>query len=126
MEYKTRELKGAPLDAAVAKAVGWKFELRHFHGDGSHPINKCLVLIDLVSGGSRVETFQPSTDWAQGGPIIEREGISVRKDRQTATPRFAWYALMGHDNEWPHCAETPLVAAMRAFVAAKIGDEVDL
>jgi hypothetical protein len=25
-------------------------------------------------------TYTPSTDWSQGGPIIEREGISVATD----------------------------------------------
>jgi hypothetical protein len=66
-----------------------------------------------------LEGFEPSTDWSQGGPIIEREVISV---------------IEGSNGEWqagkrPYkfCyGPTPLIAAMRCFVASKLGDEVDV
>ena len=60
-----------------------------------------------------------STDWSHGGPIIEQEGISVLMEDDT------WKA----SNSWGHIpleGPTPLVAAMRCYVASKLGDEIDL
>jgi hypothetical protein len=59
--------------------------------------------------------------WEHGGPIIERERLCI-----TATPSAHWYART--EDYPPRYSEgpTPLVAAMRAYVASKIGDEVDV
>lgn len=63
-----------------------------------------------------------STDWAQGGPIIERECISL--DGVTDT---LWIATR---KEGPAISEsngpTPLVAAMRCYVASRLGDDIDI
>jgi hypothetical protein len=97
MKIKTAELTGAALDWAVAKCVGYR--------------------LDLAPEGS----YTPSTDWAQGGPIIEREKIVLSPDihhtRWSATLRGEAYIY------W---AQTPLIAAMRCYVASKLGDEVEI
>jgi hypothetical protein len=59
-----------------------------------------------------------STDWAQGGPIIEREKIELTHDG------FEWWARIWADEDYE--GPTPLVAAMRCYVASKLGDEVKL
>jgi len=65
-----------------------------------------------------------STDWRHGGPIIEREGIGVYQYRG------AWSAHCPLPNGGLHaCMEnqpTPLIAAMRCYVASKLGEEVDI
>lgn len=64
-----------------------------------------------------------STSWAQAGPIIEREKISIRQ--WTNVPIV--HAYMPIDGaEWSSDGGLPLVAAMRCFVASKLGDEVDI
>jgi hypothetical protein len=71
--------------------------------------------------GSRKNRW--STDWAQGGPIIEREGISVAYIDDNIADG-AWFAstVGGDENtEGP----TPLIAAMRCYVASKLGDNID-
>ena len=70
------------------------------------------------SGETRIE-YTPSTNWAQGGPIIEREGIAT-----LPCPR-GWAARVGFGGEYIE-GPTPLIAAMRCFVASKLGDEVDV
>ena len=110
---KTAELTGAALDWAVAKCEG----LEIYFDDGF----VCLV-------GQPFDTawrcWNPSTDWAQGGPIIEREKIAI-----TGT-NFHWWEC---DNGWyAHIGDryshgsTPLEAAMRCYVASKLGDEVEV
>ena len=69
--------------------------------------------------------FEPSTNWSHGGPIIERENIDVTRKEQWE----AW--LDNHDPEGVVDASfgsgpTPLIAAMRCFVASRLGDEVEI
>lgn len=72
-----------------------------------------------------------STDWSQGGPIIEREKISprcqffMRGDGSYDNSRNEWVATHW---ELPVCGvgPTPLIAAMRCFVASRLGDEVEI
>lgn len=65
-----------------------------------------------------------STDWRFGGPIIERANISVVWNHST------WVATTYNDEfgKWEGHAfgPTPLIAAMRCYVASKIGDSITL
>ena len=63
--------------------------------------------------------YKPSEDWAQGGLIIEREWISVFVEDDTWKASNSW----GH---FPLEGPTPLVAAMRCYVASKLGQEVEI
>jgi hypothetical protein len=64
-----------------------------------------------------------STDWAQGGPIIEREAIQLTPDEYTGT----WSAYMTNEGEpYVGTGQTPLIAAMRCYVASQLGDEVEI
>lgn len=71
----------------------------------------------------------PSTDWAQGGPIIEREGISTAPTTMLGMGAiYAWMATIYVDDEepWQMHGPTPLIAAMRTHVASKLGDEPEV
>lgn len=72
------------------------------------------------------EEWRPSIKWAQGGPIIEREGISIVSQGDA----HEWVASLWNYNaqDWNShtTGPTPLIAAMRCFVASKLGDEVDM
>lgn len=97
---KTSELTGTALDWAVAKCEG--------------VINGGDLDIGFVLEGG----YTPSTDWAQGGPIIEREGITLEWTGED------WMGYIWHDEEF--FGPTPLIAAMRCYVASKLGDEVEV
>jgi hypothetical protein len=62
--------------------------------------------------------YEYSTDWAHAGPIIEREKIGILPSGN------AYYERDGgtHYSYGP----TPLIAAMRAYVASKMGDEIEI
>jgi hypothetical protein len=64
-----------------------------------------------------------STDWAQSGPIIEREGIQIQKHRSgwVALPEDAQFS----EEEYQE-GSTILIAAMRCYVASKLGEEVEV
>ncbi len=92
---KTSELTGAALDWAVHIAL---------HGAW------------LNIGAEH----QYSTDWAQGGPIIEREGIAINAHLDGSE----WFAR-NYWGEHEQSGPTPLIAAMRCYVASKPGDEIE-
>ena len=103
---KTNELEGAALDWAVAKCEG----IDLFETEG--------WLYDHDTGTRK--PYRPSTDWAQGGPIIEREKIDVCVDNDGW---FTWYAKKG---DVERGGATPLIAAMRCYVTSKLGEEVEI
>ena len=105
---KVSELEGVALDWAVAKCEG----LLAF---GYRKTDR--FIIELSDG--EFEEFCPSTDWAQGGPIIERERIDVYG--------FDGEQWGAEDNlRARQYGDTPLVAAMRCYVASKLGEEIDV
>ncbi len=104
---KTSELQGAALDWAVAKCEGVAVEYI------DDEITQCL----LQKPQGR---YTPSTDWTQGGPIIEREKIATRLD----TSVNLWIATAPFLPEFS--GTTPLIAAMRCYAASKLGDEIEV
>jgi hypothetical protein len=116
---KVAELEGALLDAWVARAEGYDVVPAPTDPQGC-----------WVDTGGTPFPFRPSTDWSQGGQIIEREQIAIETGGEGKyNPRPpTWYAICDgifdyghhHQGEGP----TPLIAAMRAYVASKFGEEV--
>jgi len=73
-----------------------------------------------TDGGSGF--YSPSTDWAQGGPIIKREKIGTLREA-----RNVWSASTKWDDPAKvFYGKTKLIAAMRCYVASKLGDEVEI
>ena len=62
-----------------------------------------------------------STDWAFGGPIIEHEMIAT--SRGGSYEEHFWMASLGFSEKRIY-GPTPLVAAMRCYVASVLGEEV--
>lgn len=60
-------------------------------------------------------------DWAQGGPIIEWEKIALIPPNERIDEWEAVHPERMHDEQY---GPTPLIAAMRCYVASKLGDEV--
>jgi hypothetical protein len=68
-------------------------------------------------------TYHPSINWSQGGPIIEREGICVFLRSPHWPENNRWSA---RQEDGASLGSTPLIAAMRCYVASKLGDEVEI
>ena len=107
---KTSELTGAALDWVVAKC-----EQRADANIREGYAGSLLVVDDNDFGAPAAY----STNWSQGGPIIEREGIAILQ-----CPR-GWAARIGFGGEYIE-GPTPLIAAMRCYVASKLGDDVEV
>lgn len=125
MKHKVSELTGAMLDAAVAQALGWLVVEDAFWGSAWRDAAGKDV------GTKPASAFHPSTEWIHGGPIIEREGLDLEFHDELlhGTSERWWEAYRrSTDGSGSKCftGPTPLIAAMRAFVEDRFGDEVDL
>lgn len=95
---KTSELTGNALNWAVNHAAGLTGQFS--------PVDYC-------------------GKWEHGGPIIEREVITLihpRWDGWTAHK----YDDRIEDESYTLDGPTPLIAAMRCYVASKLGDNIDI
>jgi len=101
---KTSELSGPALDWAVAKCEGRREPelINNFH-------------VAWYTWGN----VRYSSNWAHGGPIIEREKITLV---------VYWNGLWVAEPEeaYESVGETPLVAAMRCYVTSKLGEEIEV
>jgi hypothetical protein len=98
MKHKVSELEGVLLDAAVARAEGF----------------------DYWNPTPEREGWAPSRSWAVAGPIIERKRISIDAgdgDWTAHCPMAVKHGIASEDGP------PPLIAAMRAYVASKFGEE---
>jgi len=115
MKRKTNELTGPALDWAVAVADNLLPKHISLNTDLTHP---------LVLDG--IQSYGPSFIWSQGGPIIEREGITTAP-RKEHGKRVAWVATLIEPPAVCECeGKTQLIAAMRCFVTSKLGDEIEI
>lgn len=123
MKIKTSELIGAALDWAVAKCEGI------LHPWGYIRVQDGRTMWITPGDHETADAwhqYSPSTDWAQGGPVIEWEGISTVQEGDAADWVASVYDHKADDWHLHTLGETPLIAAMRCYVASKLGDEVEI
>lgn len=110
---KTSELIGNDLDYWAGKAYG--------------KTNLCLKNGKLreISSSSILNPskWHPSINWVQGGPILHLNNIATEPGTYEWTAR--WDHPSNHRITFWYKGTTPLIAAMRAFVASVYGEEVD-
>lgn len=116
MKVKTADLIGTALDWAVAVLEGLTEE-------------NSWTTIEIFKAARAGGLYWYSTDWSQGGPIIERQEIGLRRNAPCSQGR-EWEAspsitAKGAGGKWGY-GPIPLVAAMRCYVASRLGDEVDV
>lgn len=130
IEVKTADLIGPALDWAVAKAEGLDFE-PYFYRHGAYWVMQ--VVREGYNPERKVYWFSPSTDWSYGGHLVDKllktgqweivQGIGVG---EVMVQNYNMECLPVNGESFDHesmCFESDslLIAACRAFVAAKLG-----
>ena len=134
-KLKVSGLEGAQLDYWVTKAVGKNVSDVEFVEcyDVNDPDNEYLCpkgWVEDDEGGFQMDDYSPSTNWQQGGPLIEEHGILVQpisvqlSSPMTVTKWGAFVKFFGSEVD-EYEGSTPLIAAMRCIVSSKYGDEVE-
>ena len=133
---QTSELIGSGLNWAVAQCQTEAVEIR----------KNDVFYSDSQFGESGL--YCPSENWAHGGPIIEKEKIQLRQiDTDDKLHRLYGKSLAKYGKFRPtdkgvdwvkpgksyakletgyYQGKTPLVAAMRCYVASKFGDTINV
>lgn len=114
MKIQTKELTGAALDWAVATCDGYS-NLR------VGAFSSVLVMDPprVEYGAVSLSSLNYSTDWAQGGPLKEREGI-------VSGPSIHGMFFAFKSGVTSAFGPAELVAAMRCLVAVKLGDVIEV
>jgi hypothetical protein len=132
----TKAMKTIKVSEATGSALNWL--VANCEG---HEIDSLIggavwyYLKDSLTGALEVvEVFNPSTEWSQGGPIIEREGVKVAPTITSGV----WMAQIRHTKAHPlvdhpvlagwtnQNGPTPLIAAMRCYCISKLGDTAEV
>jgi len=132
MKIKTSELSGAALDWAVAKCKGFDYDVV----DGAVLTGDTVMIGGGDFAGCHAdEVYAPSTNWAQGGPILDKlfeEGFRIERvkgDCVLAANSNADSLPLNGIWETPYIdgmGPTVLIACMRAYVASKLGNEIEI
>lgn len=143
---KTSELTGVALDWAVAKCEGFKeclvfgrgtvkdkgFAMPNKHGQDipmllSNTHNKWVKDCESYPWAFDQTIWRPSTDWSQGGPIIEQiKGFEFKQWLESKPELCCEAHIHNYEGNWIQFGPTPLITAMRCYVASKMGDEVEI
>lgn len=129
VKIRTSELQGVALDYAVAKAQG-RAEIEVF--GRNRPTDRGFINVRFnPHPKASTARFDPSENWEYGGPIIESESLWVRESAVAgpAVAHLKWFAYASRQYDGDrscYYGETFLIAAMRCFVASKLGSVVEV
>ncbi|WP_175796532.1 phage protein NinX family protein [Burkholderia anthina] len=124
-----RELSGVRLDWAVARCEGYPLTT-----DGISQLvekDRKLTILGRATCGQGIPCgYSPSSYWEQGGPIIERQRITLQfcRDLRDRNGLYIHASMDTHSfhGYWRGNHDKPLVAAMRCYVASKFGEAIDI
>lgn len=137
VEVKTQDLLGAALDWAVAKAEGVAVVT-----DPNSP--SCRQMVEDADSINGWYCYSPSTDWSQGGPLIEKYKVMITPPNDLVhrnfgpfDPRNGWCesghwgsTIFGKERKYRRAAfshpDSPLIVAMRAIIQFELGDTVSV
>lgn len=140
MKVKVNELTNQQLNWAIAEVEIKENRLTrdklNFNGPDLLLNNKIFPLVrtDITElgkslglpgarWGASIGEWNPSEKWSQAGPIIEREKLMLWYD--TRYTKYWWRAK--HKNSAVvFYGPTLLIAAMRCYIASKLGNEVEI
>lgn len=118
MKVKTAELIGLALNWAVAVGEGKNITFMR-NDDGS--------LFPQPVWADGIQRLDYDSSWNLSGPIIERERISFAYEPSLLyEDKHRWKAIGQMSDRGHEYGPTPLIAAMRCYVAFKLGDEVEI
>lgn len=133
---KTSELTGDALVCAVAMCEGYT-DLHKIPDRWPHEPQWAMMPPRQEYGAMELWEIGSDRDWGFFGPIIERERLSIIPrdgcwDALYQDILFEEDGVTGKNLELWRCGNyyqtgpTPLIAAMRCYVASKLGEEVEI
>lgn len=122
IEVKTAELTAQALDWAVSLVEGVEYIKDYIVTTERNLIG------DLLSSSS-TSNYRPSTNWAQGGPLVDKYHVDFSTqgvDEDASQSIEATVQDFESMECWTTEGDTRLQAMCRAIVVAKLGDVVQV
>ena len=121
MKIQVNTLSGIALDYAVAVALGYSdFECDELGNLLFHERWENLDFLNL-------REFRPSNKWKYGGPIIDSlKGFELKLWLEARREDCCEAHIHNYEGDWIAFGPTPLIAAMRNYVASQLGEEVEI
>lgn len=133
-QIKVSEATPIQLDWLVAKCNG-TIAMRCGAGPSAY--------LAYIPKRSTYKRWEPTRNWKQGGPLIEREKISLEfmdnfetwsasivredgQDRESYSDDQDRESYTVEQESFVGYGPTPLIAAMRCYCCAKLGDEIEI
>lgn len=119
MKLQTKDLSGAALDWAVAKCE---------ESDAMCFVVGCRLPSGGVYVGGGVESavfvhdYTPSTDWSQGGPLVENGCMNVGCEAGVWWAEFTDADMVTYGEN----GDSALQAVCRTLVLARLGPEIEV
>ena len=142
IEVKTADLSGAALDWAVAKAIEWKEPIFCIGRICYIEEDQYLIMekpdpdepddVTKPHHFNHYEQWSPSRIWSQVGPMIDKYRVWLsERSAGNEYPADEWCADVNSPKNMAcrynyFVGRSPLIAACRAIVAAKLGDTVQV
>lgn len=118
MKIKVSETTNNQIDWLVAKCEGFSYEAYEYTR------NKWAKGLHIP------DHWKPSENWSQSGPIIDRmfsEGLRIHNaEHVTGVHNSNLIAASLKGSEWFHFGPTLSIAAMRCYIASRMGDNVEV
>ncbi|MAL39222.1 MAG: hypothetical protein CMO04_04985 [Thalassospira sp.] len=128
MKVKVSELEGRALNWAVAYVkYGQSRYAGNWHCFDTGIPDEPQVIVREKPKAIQDDEYNPSGNWAHGGPLIESACISVFYHNQPDMGGNMWYGACGRNSvhKLPRC-KSPLVAACRAYVFSCVREEIEI
>lgn len=126
IELKTSDLTGEALNWSVAKALGLHVYLAEPNYGNPH----CVMIHGKKPGRFLPfqERYMPSTDWKQGGPLMDEYAKSFSVVESSKPPIYRCFAKHNGPEGFVRISGGPtlLTAFCRAIVAVHLGDTVSV
>lgn len=122
VEMQVSGLVGPALDWAVGRAIG-AYKGAYQFAEKGDPM-QAWIFPDEVPCKATSGNFLPSTEWRHGGPLIEARQINL--EWEGVDGKALWWKATHQDIVQFQMGETPLIAACRAIVAARLGEVVSV
>lgn len=114
---KVSEATDIQLDWLVAKALGLNVYI---------PAYADSPWLMARSGTFDYRCPDFSTDWSDGGPVMEQERLAPEPLLDSNCVLIKWRCRNWKGDGSDFYGPTPLIAAMRCYVASKFGEEVEV
>lgn len=111
----TQELTGAALDWAVASIER-----------AGKEIDTDYKMVRIIYPNRMIERYDPSTNWSIAGPILEKNDWCLPIPNTFSALTHLGRYLAKTPGGFCYYGDTPLVAALRAFVAANLRHQAEV